>query len=101
MHSVADVPAKDGCDEEYGPRDAIAEGIDSSVEHVSSASRAAESAKKQSTFPVRGIHPKGSGEELEVKRGFAQAKKPKTTSNVVKDSGKRIEKRKSKCSVKN
>lgn len=60
MHSVAHVLADDGCTEDYCLSDAGAEEFDSSVKHMPSASHAAESVKKLSTFPVRCAKLKGS-----------------------------------------
>lgn len=100
MNSVAEVTSMDWCTRDYRLSDAGAAEIESSVEHVSSATRAANSVKKQSTFPVKRIHPEGSLKESVVEKSTAQSKKAETSSLEVNSSGNRAEKWKSMLSLK-
>lgn len=89
MHHFADFPAEGGRNKDFRLSDAGAEEIDSSIEHVSSAARAAESVMKHSTLPVRSVFPKGSGKGSAVKGRSAPAKKSAAKSHEVNSSGRR------------
>lgn len=74
MHGVAAVPPEDRWTEAFCSSDTGAKEIDNSVEYVSSAARAAESVKKQSTFSVWRVQPKSSTKGFAVKKRSAKAK---------------------------
>lgn len=100
--SVMDVPASDGRSKDSRSSDAGAEEIDRSVENLSSVTRAAESLKKEATFPVRRVQSKGSGIRaalrLRLRNDRLKQKKAAAQSHGLESSGERTRKWKSICS---